>query len=73
MQDYRNFWDQLSTLTRNDVVKMAHDELLDVKGLSMVKQILYKYNLSHVTIDHRLNFVFKKSPDYCPRKDLEDK
>ena len=52
---------------------MAEQELLDVRGLTAIRKILQKYNLTNVTIDHRLKFAFKKSLDYCPRKDLEKK
>jgi len=52
---------------------MAEDELLDVRGLSIVKQILHKYNLSSVTLDHKLRFTLKRSLTQNPRKDLKEK
>jgi len=45
----------------------------DVRGLSKVKQILYKYNLSSVTIDYKLMFSFQRKLERNPRKELEKK
>ncbi len=71
MKDLQKFWDYLGGLPRNDVIKMAEEELLDVRGLSLVKNILYKYNLSNVTIDYKLKLAFKRSIQYCPKKEFE--
>lgn len=71
MEDRKNFWDYLNTLTRAQIIEMAEQELLDIKGLTAVRKILHKYNLTNVTMDNRMKFAFKKSIDYCPRKDFE--
>lgn len=71
MEDYSNFWEHLSTLPRSKIHQMAEEELMDVRGLSLVKTILHKYNLTNVTINYNLKFAFKKSIEYCPRKEFE--
>jgi len=69
-KQFKKFWIYLDTLCRQDVVNMAVEEILDVRGLSKVQSILRKYNLSHVTIDYKLNCVFKKGTNYNYRKDV---
>jgi len=71
--DLKRYWSQLDGMPRKDVLNMAEEEMLDVRGLSLVKKILYKYNLTHVTIDHNLKFSFKRSLTYNPRKEIEKK
>jgi len=63
-----NYWKYLDGLPRKDVLRMAQEELLDVRGLSVVKNILDKYNLTNVTIDHNLRLTLKKSIQDNPRK-----
>jgi len=52
---------------------MAEDELQDVRGLSVVKNILDKYNFSHVSIDHKLRLTLKMSALQSPKSELEKK
>jgi len=73
MTDFRKFWSQIDGLPRKEVVHMAEEEIKDVRGLSKVKEILYKYNLSSVTIDYRLMISFQKKMERNPRKELEKK
>jgi len=70
-KDLKGYWKYLEGLPRKDILRMAEEELLDVRGLSKVRGILQRYNITHVTIDHRLQFSFKKSPGYSPKCDLE--
>jgi len=69
--DLKRFWNQLDGLPRKEVVFMAEEEMKDVRGLSKVKEILYKYNLSSVTIDYKLMFSFQRKLARTPRKELE--
>ena len=73
MKNIKEYWDTLHSMPRNEVLKLAKEEVLDVRGLSILKNILYKYNLSNVTIDYKLNISFKKSKDYCPQKEVDKK
>jgi len=66
-EDLNQFWNYLEDLPRKKRLSLAEEELLDVRGLSVVKKILYKYNLTHVAIDHQLRMSFKKSNRDCPR------
>lgn len=69
--DLKRYWSLLDGMPRKDVLQMAEEEMLDVKGLSIVRNILYKYNLTHVSIDHKLRFAFKRSVKDNPRKEIE--
>ena len=71
--DLKRYWSLLDGKPRKDVLKMAEEEMLDVKGLSIVRKILYKYNLTNVSIDHNLKFAFKRSLTYNPKKEVEKK
>lgn len=73
MVDKKEYWDYLDTLPRKKVLEMVENELLDVRGLSIIKNILDKYNFSHVSIDHRLRFTLKRSALQSPKSDLEKK
>lgn len=69
LDDLKHYWRLLDGMPRKDVLQMAEEEMLDVKGLSLVRNILYKYNLTNVSIDHKLRFAFKKSVQDNPRKE----
>ena len=73
MSDYKEDWDYYDSMPRKDVLNLAMEEMLDVRGLSKVKEILYKYNLSTVTFDYKLQITFKKSLTYCPRRNEQGK
>ena len=70
MQDYETFWKTLAGLSRKELDTLAREEILDVRGLSKIRNILYKYNLSSVTFDHKLRMTFKKKMKYGPKEDL---
>ena len=63
-------WTHLDTLSRADVYHKAIEDLMDVRGLSKIKEILKEYNLSYVCIDYKLKMTVKRSSNYCPRKEL---
>ena len=70
-KDLRKDWEYFDTLSRKEVMKLAEDEIMDVRGLSRIKEILLKYNLSSVSFDYKLRIIFKKSTLYTPRKEYE--
>jgi hypothetical protein len=51
--------------------EQAIEEIKDIKGLSLIRNVMEKYNLSFVTIDFKLNITAKRSRDYCPKRDKE--
>ena len=69
-----NYEKDVSGLPRSEASKLAIDEIMDVRGLSKVKQILIKYNLTNITIDFNLKMYTKRSLLYNPKKyaDKED-
>jgi len=58
--DLKQFWGHLDTLRRDEVIRLAKEEILDIRGLSAVQKVLYKYNLSTFTMDHDLNISLKR-------------
>jgi len=69
IEDLRKDWDHYDTIPRKEVMQLATDEVMDVRGLSRIKAILLKYNLSSVSFDYKLRITFKKSTLYTPRKE----
>lgn len=66
MQEIDTTW-----MDTNEAKRLAMEELLDVPGLSKVKNILEKYNLTHVSIDFKLNLTLKKSNQYNPLREKQ--
>jgi len=70
-EDLKDHWRKIDSLSKNEIKDRAREELLDIKGLSAVRNILCKYNLTNVCIDFRLNLAFKRSPKDNPKKYFE--
>lgn len=51
----------------NERKRLAVDEIMDIPGLSKIRNILEKYQLSSVTIDFKLQIVARDSRNYNPR------
>ena len=67
--DMERYWSKLDTMSRKEVLSLAEDEFLDIPGLSKVANVLRKYNLTEVTINHKLQFALKRSLSKNPRSE----
>lgn len=57
------------SMPRQGAYYEATEEVLDIPGLAKLKSVMEKYNLSYVTLDHRLQVTVKRTKHYCPEND----
>ena len=58
----------LASLNTKEAKHLAEQEIMDIPGLSAVRKVLEKYNVTNVTIDFKLNVTCKFSKYHNPKK-----
>ena len=55
------------SMPRQEAYEEAVEEIIDIPGLSKIKKIMEKYNISYIVFDYKMNISAKRSAQYCPK------
>ena len=61
----------IQTMPKQHAYYEAKEEILDITGLSKLRKVMEKYNLSYVAFDFKLNVTVKRLRSYNPAKESE--